>query len=106
MKKKTTENIVDIDAKNKVNVFVQKNLGFVSEIMKARKTDIHTVYDIKRKIVNLKLDKKLTDENRESLIKEEKAKLGIKMQNIVHNMYDDELQEDLDISEKINKVHI
>ena len=76
MKKKKTDNIVDIDAKNKVNVFVQKNLGFVSEIMKARKTDIHTVYDIKRKIVDLKLDKKLTDEKRNSLIKEEKAKLA------------------------------
>lgn len=30
----------------------------------------------------------MTDENT--------VKLGIKMQNIVHNMYDDELQEDLD----------
>lgn len=30
------------------------------------------------------------------MTEEEKAKLGIKMQNIVHNMSDDELQEDLD----------
>ena len=63
------------DGANSMDVYVKKHAHYVSSILEARKKDITGVFDVQRKIVEVKTDEKMKPETKKAKLKE----LGIKL---------------------------